>query len=74
MDGSALLIVVLIGVVVWFVLRNVQLGKSRSALAAEKAALQRRVEGAEHDQKATAERVRTAKHSACSDCRCAANR
>lgn len=58
-DGSVLLIVVLVGVAVWFLVRSGQLAKARSALAAEKNALERRVGDAEREQRVTAERVAT---------------
>jgi hypothetical protein len=59
MDGSVLLIVVLVGVAVWFCVRSVQLAKARSTLASEKSRLEQRVADAEREQRSTAERVAT---------------
>lgn len=59
MDGTILLVVVLVGVVAWLCVRNARLTKARAAVAAEKTALELRVEGAERERRSTAERVAT---------------
>lgn len=59
MDGSVLLIVVLVGVAVWLYVRNGQLAKARSTLTAEKSTLERRVGDAERARRVTTERVAT---------------
>ena len=57
MDGTILLVVVLVGVVAWLYVRIARLTNARSALVAEKTSLELRVEDAERERRSATERV-----------------